>query len=108
VLKKEQVQDEYVVKIDNDPGSVWSWRVDQILASDLFGIDSRNPGIEKLMNERTALLQKDKNKLTEDEEARIKELNGLAHGLPTANKKEDIEAMEIIRRAADYLKNQQK
>jgi len=107
VLKKEQVGDEFVVRIDNDTNSVWNWRIDQIMASDLFGLEGlRNPQIEKLMEERTALIQKQS--LTLDEQKRLDELNDLSHRLPTADKPEDIEAMAIIREAADFIKKQQK
>ncbi len=106
VLKKEKVGEEFIVKIDNDVESVRNWRIDQIMQSDLFGIDSaRNPEIEKKMEERTTLLQKDN--LTEVEKNRLKELNELAHTLPTADSQADIEAMDVIRKAADYLKNKQ-
>jgi len=46
--------------------------------------------------------------LTLDEQKRLDELNDLSHRLPTADKPEDIEAMAIIREAADFIKKQQK
>jgi hypothetical protein len=82
---------------------VQNWRLDQILTSDLFGIESsRNNQIEIYLEERKKLLQLEK--LTSDEENRLLELNGLVHRLPTADNLQDIEAMEIIRKAADLLK----
>jgi hypothetical protein len=69
----------------------------------LFGESGRNPEVEKQLNERTVLLQK--SKLTPEETARLQELNKLAHRLPTAERKEDIEAMEIIRKAGEIVKN---
>ncbi len=94
------------VVIDNDVKSVRNWRIDQIMSSDLFGIDgARNDETEKWLKERTALLQKE-GELTEVEKQRLKELNEKAHSLPTADSEEDIEAMEIIRKAAEYLKEQ--
>jgi hypothetical protein len=46
--------------IDNDPVSVKNWRVDQILTSDLFGIDSaHSQETQKLLKERTRILSKD-------------------------------------------------
>jgi predicted ATP-binding protein involved in virulence len=93
------------VVIDNDVKSIHNWRLDQILSSDLFGIDSsRNPKTEQWLQERKELLQKDT--LTSIEKQRLEELNKKANELPTADTPEDIEAMEIIRKAADYLKNQ--
>jgi AAA15 family ATPase/GTPase len=100
LLKKE---DDHVV-IDNDIESVRNWRLDQILSSDLFEDSARNPEIEKWLLERKLLLQK--NELSSGESERLKELNEKAHNLPTADNQKDIEAMDIIRRAADYLKTQ--
>jgi predicted nucleic acid-binding protein len=91
------------VVIDQNIESVRTWRLDQIMSSDLFGESGRNPEVEKQLNERTVLLQK--SKLTPEETARLQELNKLAHRLPTAERKEDIEAMEIIRKAAEIVKN---
>ena len=107
VLKKQKVDNEFVVKIDNDIESVRNWRIDQIMASDLFGLESaRNYDIEKQLTERNNLLKK--NDLNKEEKERLEELNRVAHNLPTAENKGDIEAMEIIRKTADYLKSQQK
>jgi hypothetical protein len=75
------------------------------MSSDLFGIESaRGPETEKWLLERKQLLQKES--LTPDEKARLKELNKKAHHLPTADNSDDREAMEVIRKAADYLKSQ--
>ncbi len=103
VLKKEKVGDEFIVKIINDKNFVRNWRIDQILSCDLFDIGTRNPEVEKLMEERTKLIQKAK--LTTKEQERLDELNEVSHSLPTANTKEEIDAMEIIKQAAAFLKN---
>lgn len=93
------------VIIDNDIQSVHNWRIDQILNSDLFGnISQRSPETEEWINERKTLIQK--GNLTEAEQQRLKELNKMAHELPTADNPRDIEAMEIIREAAEYFKSQ--
>jgi predicted ATP-binding protein involved in virulence len=107
VLKKEKVGDEYVVRIDNDKNYVRNWRVDQILASDLFDeIGVRNPDIELQMQERRILLKK--KDLTTSEKQRLDELNEIAYSMPSAENVLDIKAMEIIREAADYLKANKK
>lgn len=91
------------VIIDNDVESVENWRLDQIMSA-LYGIESsRGPETEKWLEERRELLRK-RDRLPEDE-ARLKILNEKAEDLPTADKAEDIEAMDIIRKAAHYLKN---
>jgi predicted ATP-binding protein involved in virulence len=107
VLKKERVGDEFVVRIDNDIKSVWSWRIDQIMASEIFGMEGlRNPEIDRQMAERSELLKR--NDLNDEEKKRLDELNEISYSLPTADNPEDIEAMEIIRQAAAYLKNKRK
>lgn len=101
LLKKEG---DHVV-IDNNIKSVRDWRLDQIMSSDLFDDSARNPEIEEWLAERKLLLQK--KELSSNETERLKELNQRAHNLPTADNPEDIEAMAIIRKAADYLKTRQ-
>ena len=100
VLRKEG---DHVI-IDNDIKSVRDWRLDQIMSSDLFGETARNSKIEMWLEERTTLLQKQS--LTPEEKTKLAELNKKAHGLPTADDEDDIEAMNIIREAAEYLKAQ--
>lgn len=99
VLRKEG---DHVV-IDNDVESVQNWRLDQIMSSDLFGVESaRGPETERWLDERKTLMQKEA--LTPEEKTRLDELNKKAHELPTADNAEDIEAMDIIRKAAEYVK----
>lgn len=92
------------VIIDNDMKSVRDWRLDQIMSSDLFDAGTRNPEVEKWLTERKLLLQK--SNLSSEDAERLKELNQKANQLPTANSPLEIEAMEIIRKAADYLRTQ--
>jgi predicted ATP-binding protein involved in virulence len=100
LLKKEG---DHVV-IDNDIESVHNWRLDQIMNS-LYGIEStRGPETEKWLAERKGLLQKQE--LTSGEEERLSELNEKSRSLPTADNAADINAMEIIRKAAEYLQSQ--
>lgn len=99
-----QKVDNYV-QIDNDQTNVQNWRLDQILASDLYGISSsRGLATEQLLQERNNLLQKAA--LTENESQRLKELNEMVDELPTADNSLDIEAMEIIRKVAERFKKE--
>ena len=87
----------------NDPAVVKSWRLDQLITSDLFGLASaRSPEVEKWQARRFDLLEKPK--LSPDERAELKELDRMALELPTASP-EDEKAMEIIRRAAAQLES---
>jgi predicted ATPase len=92
------------VVIDNDVDHIRKWRVDQILASELFGEQpTYAPEVEKLLDERTRLAQK--GRLSDKEQARLAELDRDIEQLPTAAGAEDREARDIIRRAAALLKN---
>ena len=91
------------VVIENNMEAVRNWRVDQILTSDLFGLESaRPPETDKLLAERTKILSKAK--LTKKDRERLKKLEEEIGSLPTGETPEEIEAMDVIRRAAERLK----
>lgn len=91
------------VVIENNVEAVRNWRYDQILTSDLFGLESaRPPQLDKLLAERTKILSKAR--LTKKDRGKLKELEDEIGSLPTGETPEDIEAMDIIRRAAERLK----
>lgn len=92
-----QQQDDQVV-IENQPHFVESWRVDQILTSELFGVSARSRRIEGLIVERNRLL--DKLKRSPKEEARLRELKCELDNLPT-------ETTDLIRRATALLEQQE-
>jgi predicted ATP-binding protein involved in virulence len=88
--------------IVSDPTVVKSWRLDQILTSELFGLPTARPTeVEAKMRRRIELGQK--RTLTSAERAELNALNQFAHDLPTAETPEDQSAMDIIRRAAALL-----
>ena len=90
------------VVIDNDPEVLRNWRVDQILTSELFGLESaRPPQIEEPLKERREILAKAK--LTKADEKRLAELEQAIGDLPAGETAEDSRAMELIRRAAAKL-----
>ena len=85
------------IRIINEPDIVRSWRIDQILTSDLFGLqDSRNIQIEKILARRRKLLLKDKADLTDNEKEELKDLEGKLDEIPVAETPEYIKAMELI------------
>lgn len=96
-----QEQDGEII-IENRPRFIESWRADQILTSDLFGVPTRSPHIESLMDERDGLL--DKPELDMSDKKRLRELEEKLDNLPTAERYEDQEAMDTIRKAAALLK----
>lgn len=91
------------VRIINEPDVVRSWRVDQILTSELFGVPaSRDRATEKLFKEKESLL--DKPSLSTAEKARLSKIDSEIAALDTAESAEDRKAMELIRDAAALLK----
>ena len=96
--------DEEQVNIINDEESIRGWRVDQILVSDLFGIESsRSPEFDDILRRRIEILSKPS--LSKKDEEKLREINKELDKLPYGNNLEEIEAMEIIKIAADRLKN---
>ena len=90
------------VVIDNDPTSVHGWRVDQILTSELFGLDSARPPREaRLLAERAEILAR--RALDAPGKRRLEEIEAELDQLPTADGPEDRAAMDLIRRAAEAL-----
>lgn len=91
-------------RIVSDPTVVKSWRLDQILTSELFGLSSARPqAIEEMMLRRTELALK--KRPTDAERAELRRLNAEVHSLPTAERAEDETAMDIIRRAAALVES---
>ncbi|MFY0562315.1 AAA family ATPase [Archangium lansingense] len=95
------------VVIDNDVESIRGWRVDQILTSDLFGLETaRPPQVEALLKERTALLSKPR--LAPKDKARLRELESKIGPLPTGETKTEREALDLIQRAAERMRDGRK
>jgi predicted ATP-binding protein involved in virulence len=95
------------VVIDNDVEAIKGWRIDQVLTSDLFGLESaRPPQMEAALQERTRILSK--SRLTSADKVRLAELEKAIGELPSGETREDIDAMKIIRRAAALLEPQSK
>lgn len=91
------------VEIVNDPEVVRSWRVDQILTSELFDLQrARNKETERLFARRNELV--DKPVLSTAEKAELEALRIWISELPTAEDRDDQEAMNFIQRAAALLK----
>jgi hypothetical protein len=96
-------QRETDVEIVNEPEVVRSWRVDQILTSELFGVPgARNKQTEALFTRRDELAMKPS--LSTEEEAELERLRLRISELPTAQDPEDQKAMDLIRKAAALLK----
>ncbi len=91
------------VVIDQSFKAIHGWRIDQVLTSDLFGLETaRPPELDEALRERKKLLTK--GRLTAANKKKLTALEARIGSLPTGETAEDIEAMDIIRRAARRLK----
>jgi predicted ATP-binding protein involved in virulence len=93
------------VEIHNDMEPVGNLRVDQILTSDLYGLESaRPPQLDRLLEEREEILSK--SELTDADEKRLSEIEEEVGDLPSGETKEQREAMDFIENVADRLEKE--
>lgn len=93
------------VEIVNEPGVVENWRIDQVVASSLFGMGPWSPQVEALLEEQGRLANK--TKPTAAEKSRLKKLEQSSMALPTGLPPALDSAVDIIRRAAAALQGPQ-
>lgn len=104
VVLKRYPDDQSRVHIDNDVEAIKGWRIDQVLTSDLFGLDSaRSIPVADDLAERRKLLGK--NTLTRKESARLKVLEEGAMSLPIPGSAFEQEALKLVAEAAAKLKH---
>ena len=91
------------VEVVNDPEIVRSWRVDQILMSELFRVPrARDKQTEELFSRREELVDKPSRNASED--AELEELRDQIAKLPTAQDPGDQKRMDFIRETATALR----
>lgn len=91
------------VEIVNDPVVVRSWRVDQILASELFDVPrGRDKETARLFARRAELVDMPTRSAAEDDE--LERVRAQILKLPTAQDPDDQKAMDFIREAAALFK----
>jgi predicted ATPase len=90
------------VVIDNDVERIKGWRVDQVLTSDLFGLQSaRPPELDELLAKRKELLSK--GRLTRKDRATLSDVENKIGPLPAGETPEQIRSIDIINRAAKLI-----
>lgn len=90
------------VRVINEPDIIKSWRIDQVLTSDLFGLkNSRANEIEKKIKRRIYLLKQ--SELTRRQEVELEKLNQAVYAMPIGETKSEIDAMDILKDFAKKL-----
>jgi len=98
LLKKNKDE----IRVINEPDIVKSWRIDQVLTSDLFGLkDTRSKKTENVLAKRRRLLLKDE--LSQKEMEELQKLETKIDEIPVAETQEYIKAMEIILKSAKHV-----
>jgi predicted ATPase len=93
------------VEIINDVDSIRNWRVDQILTSELFGLETaRPPEIEQLIVERKGLLEK--SALSASEQRRLKAIEEQIGQLPTGENAQEVKERDAIWKAIEFLQRE--
>ncbi|MEZ4884141.1 MAG: ATP-binding protein [Chitinophagales bacterium] len=94
------------VKIYNnkDEDVIKGWRVDQILTSDLFGLESaRPPKYDSYLKRKKEILEKDE--LSEKDKEELEEIAKHLEEMPLGNELSN-DALEALKKAAEILKAQ--
>jgi energy-coupling factor transporter ATP-binding protein EcfA2 len=95
------------VVIDNDIERVRNWRVDQILTSDLFGLETaRPPSVEPAIKERSKILSK--GKLTRGDKAKLSALESAIGDLPAGESLNDAKKLMALIEDTNKLIKQHK
>jgi predicted ATP-binding protein involved in virulence len=91
------------VVIDNNPETIRGWRIDQVLTSELFGLETaRPPHMEKLLMRRKELLTK--SNLTKAEQKELAAIEAKLGSIPTGESFEQAKTMEFIKDSLEILK----
>jgi predicted ATP-binding protein involved in virulence len=94
------------VVIENHPETIRGWRIDQVLTSDLFGLETaRPPDEEKLLLRRKELLTKPRKSKAEREE--LEQIEEKLGPIPTGESFEQAKTMALIQDSIEFLKKSQ-
>ena len=94
------------VVIENNPETIRGWRIDQILTSDLFGLETaRPPELEIPLLRRRELLTKPR--LTKAEKQELKDIEARLGPLPAGESFEQAKTMALLEQSLEMLKKNQ-
>ncbi len=98
LLKRKGAQ----VIIDNNPEMVNNWRIDQVLTSDLFGLEtSRRPDVQKMMDDRKKILSKEK--ISAGDKSKLNKIQENLGEVPVYETKIEKNAFSAVDKVAELL-----
>jgi predicted ATP-binding protein involved in virulence len=90
------------VEVNNEPEIIQNWRLDQIVASDLFDLESARPiETERLMAEKQAILANYQR--TKKDEQRLSDIEKLLGNVPYGKDKYEVIANDILQKIAQII-----
>ncbi len=102
LLQRDPKKPDQVIVRQDDVAEIRKWRLDQILTSDLYGLESATaPSVEKLEVERNDILAKPK--ISKADERRLDEIEKELEGLPVFSGRDAIEAEQLFKETAERL-----
>ena len=101
VLRRKNDDGTGPVVIDNTPDAVRGWRVDQVLASDLFDTPARDEPAQALLDERRGLLAKPE--LTAADKKRLRALEERLPTVPLGESRQEVRDVELLRKTLAIL-----
>jgi hypothetical protein len=95
------------VVIENHPETIPGWRIDQVLTSDLFGLETaRPPGMEKLILKRKELLARPR--LTKADQKKLEKLDDQLGQIPQGESFEQAKkTMDLIEKSLKLIEKYQ-
>ncbi len=107
LLQRDPNKPDQVIVRQDDVAEIRKWRLDQILTSDLYGLDSANaPDIKAKEARRSAILSKAK--LTPKDEAELAEIEEVLSKLPAFSSREAVKAEQRFQATAALLEEAEK
>lgn len=104
LLQRDPNKPDQVIVRQDDVAEIRKWRLDQILTSDLYGLESAiAPSVEKLEVERDDILAKDA--LSAADHRRLAEIAKELEGLPSFSSREAVEAEQLYKKTVERLMN---
>lgn len=91
-------------EVQQNEVDISKWRIDQIYSSKLFGnLSTRSDYVTKMINTKSNFMLKEK--LTKNEKDKLDKINSELENLPTGKTEIEMEAIELLKKAAKIYKD---
>ena len=103
LFRKDYVNEKVIIDIADS--TIKNWRIDQVLMSPYFGLDSTRPkSIDDFMDKRLAIIKR--GELTAEDKAELSKLENELGFLPTGETLTELESLAYINKAANRFREE--